>query len=962
MFTFLKNQFAQIPQYNATLFLCSIFLSAFTLISFSFPVSFDLESLDKLIISEATVHGVDIDLRVKFFYRMLFFGMGLIVFYFLLLKTILSKIGILKSQINFLFILSTLGTCSVITSILGTNSHSFSSLSITLFIFITGIQTIDHQFNIKGKLFSHPTFLGLISSQSFILYFAIAFFLGHEKFVQNNFISIFSFSFLFFFLSYQFLNRYKKIPLRRINLLLLPLPLIPLVGFLTIESVIYLKLNKGIYIDHKLFFGGLFFLSSSLFYAWIYFKKTNYSTNQSFKYIWGPSVILCFVFLSSYFPIIAQKKELYELANPANSVMNVFQFKQIPLIDFMSSHMLAEQWYGYLYALVFGYTGKLDFLVYEFMNIIPFVFLLYYFLNQLFLNPILSVFFILCFPFLGFVFFPNIFLALIMFFIIEKAINTTNPKTYFSVFAGITLLIVWRLDTGITALMSSLFFIPIMGFVSVKKIYLKDILKGFLLFLISILVLLGIAIIIRSPEYIWDNFQCALHYVTANQAHGYKSLSNNFPQQFYIYHVLFPAIAGISILYIIYSLWKNKTGKIFSQQQILFLKSSLFLFFIFISNAQRGLVRHGFAEGSEVYILSVFFVALSLLIIFLSKNKKLHKQFPIFYLSLFIFFVSFKFFHYKISETTLEKSVSKNTFLQLSPTFNKNLFDSRVIMDNNFSNYHYKDLKSFMDKNLSEEQTFLDFSNTPMLYFYCNKNIPGYFNQNLQNTVDDFLQLELIKNISPEEVPLVIFSNYPPNWFDATDNIPNVMRYYLVAEYIFKHYEPFGIINHRSIWIAKSSKHKFDDSKFLEKDTLISKPQYYNYQLSAGHIADFHIKNPFEFTENILTKSFNSSLIGKDTVTLKLNNSVPELHHCWLSVEFDKALPNKVEVLLNNSEDENMGRFSFDSKNSKSDIYMLRLSNHYLWHSGETKSLQIIKPKDIGIKEVSILKDTRIEN
>ena len=111
-----------------------------------------------------------------------------------------------------------------------------------------------------------------------------------------------------------------------------------------------------------------------------------------------------------------------------------------------------------------------------------------------------------------------------------------------------------------------------------------------------------------------------------------------------------------------------------------------------------------------------------------------------------------------------------------------------------------------MDENLSEEQTFLDFSNNPMLYYYCQRSVPSYFCQSLQNTVTDFQQLSQLNKIDTSLVPIVIYQNIPRGWGDQTDDVPNNMRQYLIAEFIYQHYEPYTVINHKAIWTTKSFK------------------------------------------------------------------------------------------------------------------------------------------------------------
>ena len=46
-------------------------------------------------------------------------------------------------------------------------------------------------------------------------------------------------------------------------------------------------------------------------------------------------------------------EELFELANPVASQMRMFVFNEIPVIDFMSSHMFSEQLFETFYNCIF---------------------------------------------------------------------------------------------------------------------------------------------------------------------------------------------------------------------------------------------------------------------------------------------------------------------------------------------------------------------------------------------------------------------------------------------------------------------------------------------------------------------------------------------------------------------------------------------------------------------------------
>ena len=150
-----------------------------------------------------------------------------------------------------------------------------------------------------------------------------------------------------------------------------------------------------------------------------YYKTINISTLKSFTYFYVPSALLTFLLLIYYNPILEQPHELFELANPALSQMRLYSFGEIPFVDFLTSHMFSEQFYGILYHSLFGYAGSLDFLVYEFFHLVLFYFLIYYFLLKLLKSPFLALLFIISFPFLTNLFHVYLFFSILLFFAVR---------------------------------------------------------------------------------------------------------------------------------------------------------------------------------------------------------------------------------------------------------------------------------------------------------------------------------------------------------------------------------------------------------------------------------------------------------------------------------------------------------------------------------------------------------------
>jgi len=387
----------------------------------------------------------------------------------------------------------------------------------------------------------------------------------------------------------------------------------------------------------------------------------------------------------------------------------------------------------------------------------------------------------------------------------------------------------------------------------------------------------------------------------------------------------------------------------------LVLHSSLFCFLISLANAQRGIVRHGYAETNDGAIITTFYLALALLLVFLTRNYVSKSRMTFFYVTCFALFLIFRFFPYQPEYGTFDRAIKKNAFISLNVDIAAKTDLRRTIPDHGFYESRLKEFKNFVDDNLTKDETFLDFSNTPMLYYYAGKKVPGYFCQNLQNSVDDYSQIHLLNTLNPKDVPVVIFSSYPASWFDVTDGIPNSMRYYLVAEYIYQNYEPYAIMSDKRIWIAKDFEIK---KEYLEvKDTVSNVPVEYNYKKSAHYIHDFYEGNSFEDLEKV--KEFKLENEG----SISVKNVADLTPHAYFLFEFEEGFETALpEFVLQDSFGNKLDLFKFEINNKLGNKYMIRVSNSVHWHNGNATSFKFANEQMSGLKSITLYKDTRFED
>lgn len=925
------------------LFFPSLFIGGVTLFFNFNPNEFELVSINQLVMSEATSFGVDVSKRVAFFYNSILKLTFYIALFTTLFYFIVQRFKIDQSHFKSWNILALVGIISILVHIIGSKNDILVYTFFWLLIYKILGDLLSSNFR-KIKFIASPLFLILNSSTAYILYFLTVFLFGLKNIEQFY---AFFFSYLVLItITIAIIKSKLKIPFSRIYFFMIGLTLIPYLIFISTELQFLIYNHFHLLLGYKkIFLIGLFSMYPLILIA---VKRFQFSSLQLFKKFWVISIIFLFSITVWYFPIYNESGELFELANPANSLMRIFKFKEVPFIDFLSSHLFSEQWYGIIYSLIHGFNHQLDFLIFEFFNQIIFLIAVFYFIKKVFNSSLLGLIFILTFPFLSYIFFQHVFLSIILFLYLEKYKSQHSVNHYLGLFLLLVTLIIWRLDTAISGIFALIIYLGVLGITSNYSIKIYNFLKAALTFALSLLLITLITIAVKGKNYILQNLEFFLSYISGNQTHGHASLTYwHSYHQVELYHVLFPFLALISILFIVFILFKVKKNSSFRTEYELLLKAALFLFLLFFINFQRGLVRHGFAELNEAFLISVFYVALSLLAVYIFKRTEQTQQFMVFFATCFGLFVSTKHFNLGKSESSFQTSISKNAFIDLNTLFNSSQFEGqRTIYTSKHKNY--LELKSYFDKNLKADETFIDFSNSPLLYYYTNRKIVGYFNQNLQNLVGEIAQNSYVQLLQNEKAPLVIFSGSPKDFFDHLDDIPNEVRYHLISEYIYTHYEPIGVIQNKSLWKLKGSSMNL----IIKKDSIIEQPQTYHYKKAAYYFADYFKTH----SSKKLKVIFSSHVDAFDVPT-----NCRKTAHCFLNINLKNTTYSSqtVWVELRGENNDILGKFSFETTEKNTDSYYLRLSNHYFWHSKNVASIHVVCPSGVKTLKQELLKDNR---
>jgi hypothetical protein len=282
--------------------------------------------------------------------------------------------------------------------------------------------------------------------------------------------------------------------------------------------------------------------------------------------------------------------------------------------------------------------------------------------------------------------------------------------------------------------------------------------------------------------------------------------------------------------------------------------------------------------------------------------------------------------------------------LNLDLEFQDDKFEGLVKEKKQFKKENYADFVHFLNSNLKKDETFLDFSNTPMLHFYAQRKALSYFCQPLQNSIDDYLQFKLIARNPSTKVPIIVFSSYPKNGFDAIDGTPNSLRNMHVAEYIFTYYEPFSIINNKSIWTLKERKFNIKNQVV---DTTTITPETHNYGFIAGQLACYY--------NNISSKKLKKIHVNEHNL-FEIPSTVSKSKHVYAEISFSKDKLLEETTLLVYSKDKLISRSIFNVSSTQNS-YFIRLSNHYLWYQLKADRIEVLGSNSTKIRFIHYLKE-----
>lgn len=615
-------------------------------------------------------------------------------------------------------------------------------------------------------------------------------------------------------------TRYWKQHTSKVLYSAVPLMFLPFVSLLKDEIFLILKAR-----DSAVSPALIFFLLLLLLIIWIFFRYRKIS-----RTLFAEKINLRHLLANRYFPLLLfslisytyyssyiLKNNLQDMFEPANRYLPILELQNwgtIPFIEKFNSHLLSDIFFNAIYAL-FNEVKINDAEIYDFLAY-PLMGCLYYFLI-LFLtrNSYVSIYFILFFPLYYSLCPYEHCCAVIGIYALYKILyGNQSTRSYLTLFGVLFFLALWRIDVGFSfVLLAPLMLLYFHFFTSRTKLHFISIIKAFVISGLTISAVLLVLSFIRHVN-LFSKIPYILNYLSSAQTYGLPPLGDPATPAFKMHYFIFPFCTFLIIMYLLFSFPAlNK-----SKRQRLAYTTLLAICIYYFVNFQRGLVRHSLFEGTDNFTTSFFYIILvGAVYIFMQRASQAVK------FSALTIILFFTLLYNKVPAVSGSEGIFETTSGKLSRQVTLvDTLQSRTVyaFKGDSRANDKKELINFLKNKLAREETFIDFTNTPMLYFFTAKPTPSFFYQNPICSHNDFLQERFIKDLKDYHTPYLIFDLV--NGPNGMDDVPNYFRHYRVAEYFYENFQPDTVVDGVSVWKQRTGSALNSDSAKQTKPVVIS--------------------------------------------------------------------------------------------------------------------------------------------
>ena len=483
--------------------------------------------------------------------------------------------------------------------------------------------------------------------------------------------------------------------------------------------------------------------------------------------------------------------DYFHLAERVLPTQQLFQFSKWPIVDLRLSHTFSDMLFPWLYARIHGLgagepTTRLDLLTWDAaLEVMVCVVLAYVFLARM-LSPGYAMLACLFLPILAGV--PRYYaLALLPALALDGALRRPTTGRFATLGFSLVATLLWRIDFGLAAGAAAAAVLALQLLRGRHRRLAAA--KGFAWVAATCLTALGALRLAVGPSFtstlafFFESYSYRL--ITRTRPEVIDSFSVAAVVQYYL-------VPGLALIYIATLATRSLILRCYVDRRV---QVMAFLASFSLVMSARSMERHSLVEGFNLYLSVLLLALLPCLFRRLDQRPERPASRVVFAAALVA--VSLLALP-PISRSEfsprdiLARPVGLDRYDSLAEGEPRVLFDRRP----------HAELVAFVERYLETDETFLDVSNAPLLYALTDREFPTYVIPSLLQTAETVQERaldDLGATFEADRLPMVIFKQGNSFW-DATDGVPNEVRSYRVAEWIYERYRPAVAVGRFQVW------------------------------------------------------------------------------------------------------------------------------------------------------------------
>ncbi len=515
-------------------------------------------------------------------------------------------------------------------------------------------------------------------------------------------------------------------------------------------------------------------------------------------------------------------------------VQQLSQFGRVPFVDLLPTHGLRDMVFQSAYTLLNGYRG-LEMLIWSYGVDVLMAVLLYFLLSRI-TSHLFSFLFVLGIPWVTWIMlYGQDYCVLILpALVLVKAME--NPSWFRMAMCWLAIVCAfwWRYDAGFLSMAAVC--LLLLGFLQGRgwKYWWTAVTSAFVVMLGSLTLFIALAYARdHSPFELGNQLWLQLKILGSGQ--GFSEI---WPAWNAVTFLMYCVLPSVCIAYIVTFVWARfiRAHDVPRSWYIL-----TFLAVVSLLLSFRNLHRHGLNEGYSA-LFGVFLMASVPVMLQLSKRTA-----EIVFVGVVLVHTMILGDYSWLNPATAEKLAVRHRRLLAEQKWSDSYFKTGTVFTfhqwqnkesrlKENSDWQYRGLKPFCNANMTAAQTFYDFSNGTLLYLLADREVVSYLLQGQLHTgekVQDFQIRRMRDKQQSGELPFVIFKQ-GTGW-DSLDGVPNELRSFRIAEFIYRNYRPLGYVGGLQMWRDKSLDSSEESRKELRNTAL---PLLKSFGLSSGKRID----------------------------------------------------------------------------------------------------------------------------